>query len=188
MIGTTGTSGTRKPRSISGSLRRSQITATFTMKKANSVPMLTSSAISWSGTKAARIGIGMANSTVRITGVTGLLPDRGQAGRRQAVAAHGEGHSGLPVENREHDTRDRHERAEGDDVGAPRDPRFLGQGHGERRVLAAQLVGGERAHGGHGNEDAQDRGDNQRADDRDRRSRPGFLLSSLPVDTASKPM
>jgi hypothetical protein len=42
--GKTGTNGTRKPRSMSGLVRLSQMTARFTMKNANSVPMLTSSA------------------------------------------------------------------------------------------------------------------------------------------------
>jgi hypothetical protein len=36
--GMTGTNGTRKPRSMSGFERRSQITAMFTMRNANSVP------------------------------------------------------------------------------------------------------------------------------------------------------
>ena len=67
--GTTGTPGTRKPRSMSGFVRRSQITAMLTMKKAKSVPMFTSSAISVSGTNAASSAIGTANTTVRITGV-----------------------------------------------------------------------------------------------------------------------
>ena len=69
MIGTTGTSGTRKPRSMSGFVRRSEITAMFTMRNANRVPMFTSSTISCSGTNAASTAIGMANTSVRITGV-----------------------------------------------------------------------------------------------------------------------
>ena len=45
MIGKTGTNGTRNPRSRSGRVRRSTITPMLTITNANSVPMLTSSAI-----------------------------------------------------------------------------------------------------------------------------------------------
>ena len=53
MIGNHGTSGTRNERSMSGAVRRSTITPTLTIRNAKSVPMLTSLAISDSGTKAA---------------------------------------------------------------------------------------------------------------------------------------
>jgi hypothetical protein len=53
---------------MSGLVRRSQITATLTIRNANSVPMLTSLAIAESGRKAAISPIGTAKSTVRMTG------------------------------------------------------------------------------------------------------------------------
>ena len=53
MIGNNGTSGTRKERSMSGAVRRRTMTPMLTIRNANSVPMLTSLAISDSGTKAA---------------------------------------------------------------------------------------------------------------------------------------
>ena len=52
-IGITGTNGTRNGRSRSGWLRRSTITPIATRMKANSVPMLTSSASVFSGMKKA---------------------------------------------------------------------------------------------------------------------------------------
>ena len=61
--------GTLKPRSSSGRVRRSTSTPMFTRKKANSVPMLTSSAIVVSGTNAAMIAISPAKRTVVKTGV-----------------------------------------------------------------------------------------------------------------------
>ena len=69
MIGKAGTNGTRKPRSMSGSVWRSTTTPTFTITNANSVPMLTSLAISASGTNAASRATSTAKVAVMRTGV-----------------------------------------------------------------------------------------------------------------------
>ena len=50
MAGSTGDSGTRKGRAMSGFVRRSTMTPMLTRTKANRVPMLTSLTISSSGT------------------------------------------------------------------------------------------------------------------------------------------
>ena len=153
---------------MSGFERRSQITAMFTMRNANSVPMLTSSAISASGTNAAISAIGIANTSVSSAGVFVRSQTRASRSGMQPVAAHREGHARLPVEDRQHHARDRDERAERDDVRAPADAGALGQRDRERRILAGELVGGQRADRRDGDEDVDDRRDHERADDRDR--------------------
>ena len=69
MSGNHGTSGTRKERSMSGAVRRRTMTPMLTIRKANSVPMLTSLAISVSGTKAAMTATSRPNVAVMSAGV-----------------------------------------------------------------------------------------------------------------------
>jgi hypothetical protein len=66
--GNAGTSGTRKPRSRSGCVRRRTITPALTIKNANSVPMFTSSASSLSGITAASAATTTPMMSVMTTG------------------------------------------------------------------------------------------------------------------------
>ncbi len=77
-------------------------------------------------------------------------------------------HARLPVEDREHHARDRHQRAERHQARGPRDARALVEHGGERRLGLLQRLGVERADRRDRDEDVDDRAEHERADDRDR--------------------
>ena len=94
--GTTGTPGQRKARGRSGRVRRSTSTAIEISEKADSVPILISSASTASGTKAAI----SAKTMPTVRGEEGRGVDRmhrRQPGRQQSVARHGEDDAGLAI-------------------------------------------------------------------------------------------
>ena len=119
MIGNTGTNGTRNGRSMSGCVRRRMITPMFTRKNANSVPMLTSLTISFSGTTAASVAISDAHADRQLDRRAGARVDLGDAARHQPVARHREEDARLAVEDGQQHARDRDQRAEREQAARP---------------------------------------------------------------------
>jgi hypothetical protein len=88
---------------------------------------------------------------------------------------HREEDARLAVHDRQHDARDRDERPDRDQRGAPLDPRPVPQRRGQRGLGVSELVGRERADGDDGDEDVEERRDAERGENRDRQVAPGVL-------------
>ena len=109
------TPGTRNPRSSSGRVRRSTITPMLTMKNANSVPMLTSSAIVVERDERGEDRDQDAEEHVGRRASGGARRGSPALGH-QPVARHREHDPRLAVEHGQHDRGDGDQRAERDQV------------------------------------------------------------------------
>ena len=129
----------------SGLVRRRMITPMLTSTNANSVPMLTSSTISPSGTKAARIAISdRRRPAVERAGRAGARADLREAARGSRPSRHiAKMMRRLPVEDRSATTLVIAISAPSDEDAAPprRSRRRSSSAVGERRVAARRAVG-----------------------------------------------
>ena len=189
MIGKKGTNGTRKPRSRSGRVRRSTMTPTLQITKANSVPMLTSTTISVE------------------------RHDRGEGGDEDAEHAGDDapacGVRGWTLRDERGSSPSRHiankmrvwpyrivsttlviaTSAPTEITSAPQSkPAPSLSTVGQRRLGAGELVERQRAGRDDRDEDVEQRAIASETMIAIGRSRPGFLTSSPEVEIASKPM